>query len=603
MSTRIARGIPIALCLAVLHISPVTAAGQEKGKQQASDAKPGADKKMTKPDAAAPAAGTGKQKLKTQVAPGDQKSATGKPNAKPQPILDTTPIRAFTELSAAVDREIDAELRKANVPPSPVADDAEFLRRVTIDIIGRIPTLQEVIAFLADSDPHKRQRRINELLASPEYGRHFGGGVWRRLMAPPSDSGASVSPQFGPWLAEQFNRNRGWNEIVGDLITAEGSIEQPQTAFIMANAEGNQPQPNRLASATGRLFLGVQMHCAECHDHPFADWKQDEFWGTAAFFSRVLGNMEKGTGRFRVTLMESPPEGTPIKTGGPMMKTAPGGAIVIPTSAGDGAGRAVKPRFPKGESPALGDEGPYRRDFARWLTAPDNRFFATAAVNRLWAHFFARGLVNPIDDFRDDNAASHPKLLSLLSEEFVASGFNQKHVIRILCNTQAYQRTSRPVPENEKDATLFSRMAIKTMTPTALYDSLAGLTSVTQLKPTDLRRKGTPKEPRDVFAAQFTSPGDNSDPGQLTYGIPQFLRRMNADVFNTDSPLLNRLNASGMSRDEAIETLYLSTLSRRPTQQERELMSGYLDKRPSAEAGYAGVLWILLNSGEFVLNH
>ena len=198
-------------------------------------------------------------------------------------------VRDPGDIAAKIDAWIDGRLKQSGIPDSPAATDGEFLRRVSRDITGRIPTHDEAIAFLADRESNKRRKLIDALLARRSYGEHFGT-VWRERLAPPAMGKKKAGrDSFSPWLATQFNQNRGWNAIVTDLLTVKGRVrEQPQTAFIMANSDNFDPQPNLLADATSRLFWGVQLRCAECHDHPFAPWKQVDFWGTAAFFSRVI---------------------------------------------------------------------------------------------------------------------------------------------------------------------------------------------------------------------------------------------------------------------------------------------------------------------------
>ncbi|MDQ3621352.1 MAG: DUF1549 domain-containing protein, partial [Verrucomicrobiota bacterium] len=211
--------------------------------------------------------------------------------------------RNVAAVAASIDGWVDAGLSSARVPASPAADDAQFFRRVTLDIIGRIPTYEEAVAFLESADPDKRSRWINELLASRLYGEHFAT-IWRELIAP-NDGGVKkpARDSFSPWLTEQFNRNRGWDRIARDMLTAEGKIrETPQSGFILANSDNQEPQPNLLADATGRLFWGVQLRCAECHDHPFAPWKQADFWGTAAFFSRLRKGYTEGKNPSGLTL-------------------------------------------------------------------------------------------------------------------------------------------------------------------------------------------------------------------------------------------------------------------------------------------------------------
>jgi hypothetical protein len=265
-------------------------------------------------------------------------------------------------VAVEIDRLIEIGLEKARVPASPQADDAEFVRRVTLDLTGRIPSLAKAAAFLDSKDPDKRRKLIDELLANRDYGQHFAT-IWRSLLAPPNAVKGKAAPdKFSPWLADEFNRNRGWHEIVAELLTVEGDIaKKPQTSFLMANSENFRPQPNLLAGSAARFFLGVQLRCAECHNHPFAPWKQTDFWGTAAFFSRLRNTGKKGPPFLLTEALD--PNPTPT-TDPPAFKTAPGGAIVIPISAGKGAGQQVKARFLAGGQPALGDDGPLRPAFA-----------------------------------------------------------------------------------------------------------------------------------------------------------------------------------------------------------------------------------------------
>jgi hypothetical protein len=495
-------------------------------------------------------------------------------------------------VAAAIDREVDARLAAAGVAASPEADDGEFVRRVTLDLTGRIPTLERALSFLDDKDPKKRSRLIDDLLSSRDFGQHFGT-VWRNRLAPPSP--VNNKPQrdfFTPWLAEQLNRNRGWHEIVTDLLTVEGDVaKNPQSAFMIANSEGFRPQPGLLAASSARLFLGVQLQCAECHDHPFAPWKQRDFWAVAAFFNRLGNGGKKGPPFF---LTEEPAPGA---------SPAPA-AITLPSGVGKAAGQVVKARFLGGEEPALRDAGPLRPAFAAWLTAPENRFFAPALANRTWSHFFGRGLVNPVDDFRDDNAPSHPELLKLLADECRACGFDLKHLARCVCNSKAYQRTSRPLPGNERDAELFSHAAARRLSPEAFYDSLTVLYAPHKSGKFAASGAKVPRlEPRDDFVRFFRAQGDAATEGGINQGIPQFLRRLNGETLNQGSPLVAYLVQRDVPRKEAIELLYLSALSRRPGAEEVGLMTEYLGRRKDAAEGYAGVLWILLNTGEFILNH
>ncbi len=515
----------------------------------------------------------------------------GAPAAAGQPGSERNPAA----VAAAIDRALEQRLTTAGVPPSPVADDATFLRRVTLDLTGRIPTRKRAAAFLDSTDPEKRRKLVDDLLADREYGRHFAT-VWRNLIVRP-DPVKTKSPrdQFTPWLAEQFNDNRGWQQIVSELLTAEGDIARnPATTFIVANSENFQPDAGRLAGTAARLFLGVQLRCAECHDHPFAPWTQADFWGTAAFFSRLHNTSRKGPPFIMTEAAE--PGHDPGATA----------AITIPGTAGKAAGRSVAARFLRGKTPALG-EGPLRPTFAAWVTAPDNPFFAPAFVNRLWAQLFGRGFVNPMDDFRDDNPPSHPILLARLADEFRNSGYDVKHLLRCITLSRAYQRGSQPLPANEKDRELFSHMAVKVLSPEAFFDSLTVVMAIDKSakQPPGKVKSSLPLTPeyRQQFIRFFRAQGESADETAFSHGIPQFLKRLNGEPFNGGAPLIGQLMVAGAGPEQVIEALYLATLSRRPKSEELRLMSEYLSRRADREQGYAGVLWILLNSGEFILNH
>jgi hypothetical protein len=512
------------------------------------------------------------------------------------------PLAPADSLEAArqIDREIDDALAAAKVPSSPLADDAEFLRRVTLDITGRIPTAERAAAFLDSQSSDKRQKLIDELLASPLYGDYLASR-WTDLIMASGTPPRSVTGAFRQWLAKELNEGRGWDQIVKAMLTAGGTpSESPASWYLRANLR----EPGQQASTTARFFLGVQVQCAECHDHPFGEWTQADYWGLAAFFTRL--NQVSGKGGQK--LSEEPPPGKKPPAPGT------GARIAIPTGAVKvGAGKVVHAKLLHGAQPSLPDTGPLLPTLADWATAKDNPWFARAAVNRAWAHFFGAGLVNPIDDFRTEVAASHPALLEALSREFVRSGHDLKHLVRSICNSQAYQRSSKPVTGNRDDKTRFSHMAVKVMAPAVLFDSLVAAMGNPKLAgslgsplPYELyapkaASTGRP-QPREEFIKFFDTRPDPDATTEYTQGIPQVLALMNAKPFNGIPPIVEQLAKANASAEQAVEKLYLAALSRRPSADEVRLMTDYLARRKDARQGYAGVLWILFNSGEFVLN-
>jgi hypothetical protein len=488
-------------------------------------------------------------------------------------------------LSQEIDRAIAKQLQGEKVSPSPLADDAEFLRRVYLDITGVIPPADKAAAFLDSKDPNKRAKVVDELLASPQYGRHMAD-IWQSLLMPRTSDNRKIQLQpLITWLEKEFNQNKPWNQQVTELLTASGTQQaNPAVTFFLAN-QG----PDKLTDLTCKLFLGVQLQCAQCHNHPFTQWKQTEYWGMAAFYTKVKlnGNAKKAakTG--------ANPEVT--EDGRPRQ----GKAAKLPESA-----KIVPAKFFQGEEPKLTASEPNRPVLARWLTAETNPFFARAMVNRTWHQFFGRAFVQPVDDMHDGNPASHPELLQFLAEQFAANNFDLHYLIRAICNSQTYQRTSKPFGGNDDDTTLFSHMSIKSMSAEQMYDSLTAVfgtsTKGTEGKPGKGMRKGA--NARDVFVTFFQT--EESNPVEYQAGIPQALRLMNAPQLNTGNVAwLTQLVRSNASKPEIIERLYLTTLTRHPTPAENQRLTAYLDRHTDTRKACGDILWALLNSSEFTLNH
>ncbi|MCH8147301.1 MAG: DUF1553 domain-containing protein [Planctomycetes bacterium] len=453
---------------------------------------------------------------------------------------------------------------------------------------------------------------IDELLARQSYGEQFAS-VWRERLAPPEmGSKKQGRDSFSPWLAAQFNESRAWSQIVTNLLTVEGRVrDQPQSAFIMANSDNFDPQPNLLADATSRLFWGVQLRCAECHDHPFAPWKQDDFWGTAAFFSRVRRGYALGKNPVGWTITEAPPDEPISRKFGKSMaaKGVPGPAIIVSVDGAKLEGRTVKGKFLGGSVAAWSDKGPFRTRFAKWATGKDHPYFAANTVNRWWAHFFGRGLVNPLDGFQPGNTPSHPDVLKLLVTELATTDFDLKHLIRVICNTRAYQRTSRPTKGNELDESLLSHMAVKPLRPEMLYNALSIALFQPQKKPGVGKTSFTPPvQPlpgisRPEFVRFFRSRDDEREGSQVNNGIPQLLRLMNGPLLNDRARILDQFAKRRLTSSEMINALMLAAYSRHPTNSERKMVTEFMAQYSDEKQAWSAVLWALLNSSEFTLNH
>ncbi len=486
---------------------------------------------------------------------------------------------------ARIDELLATKWQEAGVTPTAPASDAEFLRRAYLDLAGTIPTAAEARGFFADGDPEKHAKLMDQLTNSPAYASHLAN-VWRQMLLP----GDMDIQQFGGvigferWLRGHFAENTRYDNVVADLLVTTGAGNETGPAlFYTALAL----KPEELAARTARIFLGVQIECAQCHDHPFDKWKQKDFWGYAAFFARLRQGQSQRRLSAQVIDTDS-------------------GEVMLPDTT-----ETVEPKFLDGQPVDASDAEGRRRQLAIWLASRDNPYFARAAVNRAWALLFGRGLIDPVDDMRDANPPSHPELLDELANYFIDSGYDMRELFRTLSRTKAYQLSS------EFDGTpakheLFARMSIKTLSADQLYDSLLKV----------MRRQGaangmTPEQAvimgldpeRQSFRAKFQSPTAGGP--ELQSGIPQALTLMNGAqiVEATDlerSGLLAALEAPFLSDEERVEALFLSTFTRLPSEHESTVLSTYLanggangDRRQAL----SDVCWALLNSAEFALNH
>ncbi|QDU96622.1 DUF1549 domain-containing protein [Lignipirellula cremea] len=479
------------------------------------------------------------------------------------------------DMAAMIDRHVDQRLKAAQIPSSPLADDSEFLRRVYLDITGRTPSLEQTKAFLASTDPAKRAQLIDQLLASPHFGDHFAN-LWRDLALYEETHRFQTKyiEPYRQWLADEYNANRGWNRMAWSQITAAGIVtEQPEGFYMLTSMQMGQTDASKIAASTSRMFLGVDIQCAQCHDHFYIDqWKHQDFWRLAAFFSHVRDEGNVGTaGQASSVAVIFEGDGVPQGKSNDRVPyyTPPQGArIEIPDPTDPAIYlETVEASYLDGPQPELEPSGPYRPVLARWMVDPQNPFFGKAAVNRLWAHFFARGLVNPVDDMHALNEPSHPEILQQLTAEFLASGTDVKHLIRCLCNSQTYQRTSRPLPENASDETLCSHMAVKVLTPDMLADSREIIIGG-RLGGRDAKRY------EELFINDELAT-------QLGYGIPHYLRLM-------------VLHADERQVPATLDDLFLKVLSRLPTDEDRKLMG---------DEDLNDIYHALLNSAEFIHNH
>ena len=478
------------------------------------------------------------------------------------------------ELTSLIDGQIQARLDSEGVQRAPTADDAEFLRRVYLDLHGVVPSTEQAAKFLDGNDPDKRAKLIEELLASPRFGGHLAD-LWGGRLLSPQLNDRRKKEAFTNWLADRFD-SASWDRITTDLLTATGKLEEnPAVIYLI---EGNFPLGvTDLTDLSSRYFLGVRLNCAQCHDHPFAAWKQQDYWGMAAFFAQIQ-TPGKSKAVYKVGLLDNP-------------------QMTMATLRETDMIEHFQPRPPTflggQELPAVADST-HRAALAHWITSPENPYFARAAVNRMWWQFFGRGIVNPVDDMHSGNEPSHPALLDLLSRRFAECGFDLKFLCRAILNSRTYQQTSRPGDEAELQAKLFARMSIKVLSAVQLYDSL-----VTILGPPAKAAGIDSRLGARYEFSQFFGGEADTDPTRYERGIPHMLRMMNSPQF----ALASRVAPAERPADETIEQLFLTVLSRRPTPAEQQLAREQLSTSSTLQPAYGELAWALLMSSEFALNH
>jgi hypothetical protein len=496
------------------------------------------------------------------------------------------------ELSRRVDDELAALWVANGIRPVGPATDEVYMRRVYLDLTGRIPTVSEAQAFLGDASPDRREALVDRLLAHRDHATHLAA-VWRGVLLPNDVdlSRLGGTAKFDEWLAERFADNVRYDKIVRELLLAEGRVSESGPLLFYAALKLN---PEELAARTSRAFLGVRMECAQCHDHKFDEsMSQHDFWSFAAFFARI----SRPRGKMEMT--------SPVLA----VRDNKEGDVTIPES-----DEVVRPRLPLAQFEFEDKaDGPSRREeLVDWLTSKHNGQFARATVNRVWSHLFGRGLSEPVDDMRPANAPIAPQVLDTLSRDFAASGFDLRRLLRELALTQAYQLSSRSESNDPSRALHFAQMNIKSFTAEQLFDciSVASGRRAQAVGPMDavgLERFSDMS--RQAFVEQFRAAAGQATDYQA--GIPQALTLMHGGLIHSatdlaSSGLLKSLAAPFFSDEQRLDTLFLSTLSRYPTDAEREVMlkpiSAASDDK-SKQQTLGDVLWALLNSAEFTLNH
>jgi hypothetical protein len=487
-----------------------------------------------------------------------------------------------------IDGLVLAKWRQLGLAPSPVANDATLLRRATIDLCGRLPTVAETRAFLADASPNKREALVDRLLASPDYAAYFAlrwGSILRNSFLAGSDQAAYA---FHDWIKSIIARNRPYDELVRGVVAAAGEWQDaPAINWFWQMRDDQLHQPT---ADTAQVFLGIRLQCARCHHHPYEKWGQNDYFGLAGFFTR-LGRKSFG---------QPPPYFS-----SPNVTTGERNPLTDKTP---------EPKFLDGPMAKLSPEQDPRHALVDWMTQPDNPFFARVFVNRMWGHFMGRGLVDPVDDMRDTNPPSNPELLDALARDFIDHKFDMKHIIRTIATSNVYQLDSAPTDYNKQDRQNYARFYARRLIAEVLLDCLdqACGTHTTfdrvasSARAIDLPHEGFGSYFLDTFDRPRRVTGCECErTGGATLG--QVLLLSNSDEVEnkiaSGEGRIAKLLTEKQRPAEIVDELYLASLSRLPTEAERAKAVAFVTAEQDPRPALEDLLWTLVNSKEFLFNH
>jgi hypothetical protein len=485
-----------------------------------------------------------------------------------------------------IDQLVDQKLQQLQIPPSELCSDDEFLRRATLDACGRLPTIAETQAFLNDLTPDKRARLVEELLASDDHAA-FWALKWADVLRVNS---GKINPQgvakFNRWIYEGVLNDQPMDQFAVDLLTASGSVfENPPANYWRASRE-----PTDATETTAQLFLGIRIQCAKCHNHPFERWSQDNYYGISAAFAR-LGRKNGPTPNDEIIFVQDAGDVTQPRTG----RTMPVHLLL------------------KGDVDVPAGED-RRAVFAEWLTAADNPFFAKSVVNRIWGHLMGRGIVDPVDDFRDSNPPSNAPLLDELARQFVANGYSRKWAIRTIMNSATYQRSSRTNELNESDEIYFSHATTRMLTAEQLLDAICAVTAVPETfpgVPVGTPAAHLPEPPKDhYFLKIFGQPQremacecERSNESNLSQALQMINGPTVHNKLRDDNGRINQMIVAGKSDEEIITALYQSAVARNPSSEELQASQNHIASSENRRFGLEDVGWAVLNSKEFLFQH
>jgi hypothetical protein len=495
-----------------------------------------------------------------------------------------------------VDEQVFAKLRRMKINPSELAGDAVFLRRASLDAIGLLPTANEAREFLTDRDPDKRAKWIARLLERPEFA-DFWALKWADLLRNEEKTmGAKGVWVFQRWLRDQVARDVPLDEFARRLVSARGSTwRNPPASFYRTNRD-----PETAAETVGQVFLGVRLQCARCHNHPFDIWTQDDYYGLAACFANVRRKDVANVRRDDLDKHEINGDEVVYLEGLARMAQPRSGAMMAPKPPG-GPALDVK------DSPGALD------DLAVWLTR-DNPQFARNLANRVWFNLMGRGIVEPVDDFRDSNPPSNPALLETLTSEFVRHGLRLKPLVALIMTSRTYQLSSKPNATNAEDEVNFSRTAVRLLPAEVLLDAVGQALGRTERFPEAPRTARAVQLPGARMGGEFLKVFGKPDrlltcecERSESTTLAQAFQLINGEAVRTrlEAPdnRIGRLLKSGATEGTILEEIYLASLSRLPTANDRAAALDHVGRADDRRKAWEDVAWAVLNSKEFLLRH
>jgi hypothetical protein len=507
------------------------------------------------------------------------------------PLPGEVPSELYTDLPRRnfVDEHVWNKLAKLGIVPTKTVGDATFHRRAFLDAIGRLPTPDETRSFLSDSEPEKRIKLVDRLLERPEYVDHWVN-KWADLLRPnPYRVGIKAVLNLDAWLRDAFRRNLPYDQFVKQILTARGSNYRDGASVIWRDRR----EPEEAATIVSQVFLGIRLECAKCHHHPFESWGQEQFYEFAAYFARVG---HKGASLF-----------PPIAAGEETVLLKKSGTVKHPLT-----GQVLSPKPLFGAAPVPNDPDVDPREvLAGWLTSPSNPYFSRVIVNRTWAELMGRGIVEPVDDLRATNPPSNGPLLDALANDFVAHGYDLKHLIRTIMTSSVYERSSDPDERNVADTRNFSRHYRQRPRAEVLLDAIVDITGVPE--PLDASPPGTraaaswTTRNSSLFLDTFGRPDPNQDPPcerTPDTSVVQALHLMNAPSINkkitSDAGRMAKLAASDLAPGKVVEEIYLLVYNRMSDEEESKFGSSLFERLGGRRRAIEDLTWALINSPEFV---